>query len=391
MMHRRGGIVLRKVILIPDSFKGTMTSQEICGILEKSIRVHFPEAEILSIPVADGGEGSVDSFLSAVGGERIAKTVKGPLMEDVEGFYGVIDNGRTAIIEMAACAGLPLMGDNLRVEKATTFGVGQLMLDAAERGCRRIIIGLGGSATNDFGAGAAAALGFRFYRKNGEAFLPVGENLSEIASIDKRGYHPAMRGIELIAMCDIDNPLYGENGAAYIYSPQKGADARMVRILDSQLRAVSQVVARELGVDVSAMPGAGAAGGMGGGVVAFFGAKLEMGINIVLDTVDFDRLLHGADLVVSGEGRIDAQSLRGKVVVGVGRRAKRQGVPVVAIVGDIGDDIEKIYREGIAAVFSINRVARPLQEVLPRSRSDLYLTADNIFRFIRTIQRFPKA
>ncbi len=388
-MYMRGGLVLRKVILIPDSFKGTMSSKEICDILEKSVRSHFPKAEILSIPVADGGEGSVDSFLSAVGGVKVFRTVKGPLMESVEGFYGVIDNGQTAIIEMAACAGLSMMGDNLLAEKTTTYGVGQLMLDAANRGCKRIVIGLGGSATNDFGAGAAVALGIRFYKKNGEEFVPIGENLSEIAKIDKSGYAPAMRGIQIVAMCDIDNPLFGQNGAAYVYGPQKGADEQMVRFLDSQLRAVNEIVIRELGVDVSAMPGAGAAGGMGGGMVAFFGARLEMGINIVLDTVDFDRLLSGASLVISGEGRIDFQSLRGKVVIGVSRRAKRQGVPVVAIVGDIGDDIEAVYQEGVTAIFSINRVARPLKELQPRSSSDLYLTADNIFRFMKAMQALP--
>jgi glycerate kinase len=359
-----------------------MDSAGICSILEEEIRRHDPGAEILSIPVADGGEGSVDAFLAALGGEKIRVLAKGPYQEDMTGFYGIIDQGRTAVIEMAACAGLPLAGERLHPEQTSTYGVGQLMADAARRGCGRIILGLGGSATNDFGAGAAAATGIRFLDAAGAAFVPVGGTLSRIARIDAGGLLPELRRAEIIAMCDIDNPLYGPTGAAQVFAPQKGADPAMAEFLDRELRAASTTVVRELGLDVSGLPGSGAAGGMGGGMAAFFQARLQMGIETVLDTVHFDRLIQGADLVFTGEGRIDAQSLRGKVVVGVARRAKKQGVPVIVIAGDIGDDIAGVYDEGVSAVFSINRLARPFAEVRSRAAQDLRAAMDNLMRLI---------
>jgi glycerate kinase len=379
---------MRKVILIPDSFKGTMSSAEICGIMEERVRVYYPGAEVISIPVADGGEGSVDAFLTAVGGEKVTLPVKGPYMEEVTGFYGLIDGGAAAVIEMAACAGLPQVGGNLHPDLATTYGVGQLMADAAKRGCRKIIVGLGGSATNDFGAGAAAAAGIRFFNSSGKEFIPTGSGLSHIAHIDASGLLPELKAAEIVTMCDIDNPLYGPQGAAYVFGPQKGADPAMVEFLDGQLRAVSDTVIRELGVDVSLTPGAGAAGGMGGGMKTFFGSRLQMGIETVLDTVHFDRLLEGADMVFTGEGKIDTQSLRGKVVIGVARRVKkaaRQGIPVIALVGDIGDNIEGAYDEGVAAVFSINRVAVPFEKAKSRAPDDLRLTMDNLMRFFTRV------
>ena len=224
---------MKKVLLIPDSFKGTMSSEKICSIMEKAIRPYYPEAEILSIPVADGGEGSVDAFLSAMGGRKITVPVKGPYFEEVEGFYGIVD-GNVAIIEMAACAGLPMVGDNKHPDKTTTYGVGQLIVHAAKNGCKKIIVGLGGSATNDGGAGAAAAAGVKFYKKNGEEFIPTGGTLGEIDKIDLSGKDPALSAVPIITMCDIDNPLYGKTGAAYVFGPQKGADENMVEFLDSQ-------------------------------------------------------------------------------------------------------------------------------------------------------------
>jgi glycerate kinase len=304
-------------------------------------------------------------------------------MEEIQGFYGLIDHGKTAVIEMAACAGLPMVGDKLNPGKTTTYGVGQLIADAAKRGCKKIIVCLGGSATNDFGAGAAAGAGVRFYDHGGKEFIPLGETLDQIGRIDKSGLPAVLQSIEFVTMCDIDNPLYGPTGAAHVFAPQKGADPAMVEFLDTQLRAVSETVKRELKTDVSALPGSGAAGGMGGGMVAFFGSRLQMGIETVLDAVHFDHILQGADMVFTGEGKIDFQSLRGKVVIGVARRAKKQNVPVIAIVGDIGDNIEGAYDEGVSAVFSINRVALPYKELRSRSKNDLALTMDNLLRFIR--------
>lgn len=376
---------MKKVILIPDSFKGTMSSSEICGIMAEAVRAYYPGAQVVSIPVADGGEGSVDAFLSAVGGERVSVPVKGPYMEEMEGYYGLLDDGATAVIEMAACAGLPLVGENRRAEKTTTYGVGQLMAHAAGRGCKKMVVGLGGSATNDFGAGAAAALGVQFLDENGEPFIPVGESLSRVAKIDMSGLLPALKDIEIITMCDIDNPLCGKSGAAYIFGPQKGADPAMVEYLNGQLKAIAGTVERELGCDVADLPGAGAAGGMGGGMVAFFGSRLQMGIETVLDTVGFDRLAEDADLVLSGEGKIDTQSLRGKVVIGVARRCKKHGVPLVAVVGDIGDNIGSAYEEGVSGIFSINRIAADFSVVKSRSKDDMRLTVDNLMRFLHQL------
>lgn len=374
---------MKRVLLVPDSFKGTMSSGEICKIMKEVIQRYHTDAEIVSIPVADGGEGSVDCFLTAVGGRKIELMVKGPYFEDVQSFYGVLPDN-TAVIEMAAAAGLPLVGDNKHAEKTTTFGVGQLIEHAVKSGCKKIIIGLGGSATNDGGTGAAAALGVVFKNNEGKSFIPVGETLSEISSIDVSAMSSVFAGIEVITMCDIDNPLYGPQGAAYVFAPQKGADEATVRMLDVNLVHLASIIKNDLGIDIANLAGAGAAGGMGGGTVAFFGSKLQMGIETVLDTVRFDSLLNDADLVFSGEGKIDSQSLRGKVVIGVARRSKRAGVPLISIVGDIGDNIEGAYDVGVSAIFSINRVAVPYSEAKLRAKSDLMLTMDNIMRFIKT-------
>jgi len=376
--------MMKKVVLVPDSFKGTMSSEEICGIMSEVIKTYHPLAEIISIPVADGGEGTVDSFLKAVGGQRITLAVKGPYMEDMEGFYGILPD-KTAVIEMAAAAGLPLVGANRQAHKTTTFGVGQLIADAVKRGCKNIVLGLGGSATNDLGCGAAAAMGVKFYNAAGEEFVPVGETLSSIDKIDVSKARTALSGVSMTTMCDIDNPLYGETGAAYIFGPQKGADEAMVLFLDSQLRAAAEVIKRDTGVDTADMPGAGAAGGMGAGTVAFFGSVLQMGIEAVLDTVKFDKLILGADVVFTGEGRIDTQSLRGKVVIGVAGRAKKQSVPVIAVVGDISDGIEKAYDLGISGIFSINRLSIPFSEARARAAHDMRLTMDNLIRFMARI------
>ncbi len=378
---------MRKIILIPDSFKGTITSTDICGIMKKAINPYYPQASIISIPVADGGEGSVESFLSAVGGERVTVNVKGPYFEDLQSFYGILPDN-TAVIEMAAAAGLPLVGENRQAGKTTTYGVGQLIAHAAGSGCKKIIVGLGGSSTNDGGCGAAAATGVIFRDASGKPFIPVGETLSNISSIDVSNLDPAVANAEIITMCDIDNPLCGPNGAAYIFGPQKGADEALIKILDENLLHMAVTVKRDLGKDITDMPGAGAAGGMGGGMTAFFSSMLQMGIETVLDTTGFDSILEGADLVFTGEGKIDHQSLRGKVVIGVARRAKRAGVPVIAIVGDIGDNIENAYAEGVSAIFSINRVAVPFEKARLRCRDDLHKTMDNLMRFISTMNIF---
>lgn len=376
---------MKKVVLIPDSFKGTMSSLEICRIMERAILAQYPAAEVISVPVADGGEGTVDAFLTALGGEKITVPVQGPLGEMVDGFYGRL--GDTAFIEMAAAAGLPLMGDHLAPEAASTYGVGQLMVHAAEHGAKRMIVGLGGSATTDGGCGAAAAAGVRFLDGDGTPFVPNGGSLRDIAQIDVSGLHPGLKAAEIVTMCDIDNPLTGITGAACVFSPQKGADQAAVERLDAGLVHLAQVVRSQLGIEIETVPGSGAAGGMGGGMTAFFGSRLEMGIQVVLDTVDFDTLIQDADYIFTGEGKIDSQSLGGKVVIGVSRRAKRQNVPVIAVVGDIGDPVEAAYDQGVTGIFSINRVAVPYSEARPRAKEDLYRTMDNLCRFLAAVGR----
>ena len=274
---------MKKVILIPDSFKGTMSSAEICTVMAQAVQEYYPDAQVHSVPVADGGEGSVDSFLQAVGGEKVSVPVKGPYFEEVPAFYGMLPDG-VAVIEMAAAAGLPLVGERLHAEQTTTYGVGELMAHALERGCKRLVVGLGGSATNDGGCGAAAALGAVFRNAAGEAFVPVGATLAEVAEIDLSGLHPALASAELVTMCDIDNPLCGPLGAAHVFAPQKGADPAMVELLDAGLAHLADVVERCTGRDIRQLHGAGAAGGMGGGMVAFFGSTLQMGIETVLDS-----------------------------------------------------------------------------------------------------------
>lgn len=374
---------MRKFVLIPDSFKGTLSSMDICDIMREEIGRVYPEAEVLSVPVADGGEGSVDCFLCALGGERIEMTVRGPRFEALTGFYGLLPDG-TAVVEMAAAAGLPLIKEK-NPAAATTYGVGELILAAAKRGARRILVGLGGSSTNDGGCGAAAAAGVKFYNAAGEVFVPTGGNLCEIASICMKERDPALEGIEIVAMCDVDNPMHGPQGAAHIFGPQKGADEAMVRFLDEGLVHLDEILRRDLGQNLGQAPGAGSAGAMGAGMMAFFGARLQMGINAVLDTVDFENLVRGADMILTGEGKIDGQSLRGKVVIGVARRAKPTGIPVVAIVGTVADDADAAYAEGVSAIFSTNRAGLPFEQLKPRAKSDLARTVYNLMHFIKSI------
>jgi len=373
---------MKKAVLIPDSFKGTLSSAAICGIMRERIAARFPGCEVCSVPVADGGEGSVDAFLTALGGEKVCLPVAGPYHESMQAFYGLIDGGRTAVVEMAACAGLPLVEGRRDPGRTTTYGVGELILDAAARGVKKIVVGLGGSCTNDGGCGAAAAVGVRFLDKSGRAFVPVGGTLRDIERIDLAGKSALLRGVEIVTMCDIDNPMAGENGAAYIFAPQKGADPEMVRMLDEGLRHLGEVIRRDLGRDLTEVPGGGAAGAMGAGMMAFFDSALQMGIETVLDTVDFDALISDADMIFTGEGKIDSQSLRGKVVIGVARRAKKQGKPVIAVVGGSDLDMEGAYKEGVKAIFTINRLPQDLSVSRFQSGENLAFVMDNILRLL---------
>lgn len=377
---------MKKVVLIPDSFKGTLSSAKVCEIIEKKIKEHFPSCEVVSIPVADGGEGSVDCFLSAVGGEKLSIKVKNPFFEDMKAFYGLIDNGKTAIIEMATCGGLPIVEDRKNPGKTTTYGVGQLILDAAERGVKKIIVGLGGSCTNDGGCGAAAAIGIKFFNTKGEEFIPTGGTLYEIDRIDMSAKAPVLNGVEIVTMCDIDNPMYGPNGAAHVFGPQKGADSEMVLLLDEGIKSLSEVIKKDLDKDLGEIPGTGAAGAMGAGMIAFFDSKLQMGIETVLDTVNFNSVICDADMIFTGEGKLDCQSLRGKVVIGVSKRARHAKVPVIVIAGGADLDIEEVYNFGVTSVFTINRLPEDFEISRLKSIDNLTFTVDNILRLIKKMK-----
>lgn len=374
---------MKKFILIPDSFKGTMSSTEICEILESAIRKHFSDAEIVSIPVADGGEGSVDCFLTALSGEKVEMSVKGPFLDDTSAYYGLIDEGKTAVIEMAAAAGLPLVEDRKNPKKTTTYGVGELILNAANQGVEKIVVGLGGSSTNDGGCGAAAAAGVKFYNAAGESFVPAGATLKDIERISLEGLEKTIKNVKIVTMCDIDNPMYGAHGAAHVFGPQKGADSEMVLELDAGVKHLAEVIKRDLGMDLAEMPGTGAAGAMGAGMVAFFNSELQMGIETVLDTVDFEHIISDADYIFTGEGKIDSQSLRGKVVIGVAKRAKKQNKPVIVIAGGADENLEEAYENGVTSIFTINRLPEPLEISRHKSKVNLEATADNILRLLR--------
>lgn len=375
---------MRKAIIISDSFKGTLSSQEICCIARDSFARLQPDCHLYSVPVADGGEGTVACFHEACGGELISVPVQGPYGEIMEAKYLQL-SGQRAVIEMASCAGLPLVGDRKDPRKTTTYGVGQQIRHAIEAGNKHILVGLGGSATNDGGCGCAAAMGVEFLDADGRAFVPVGGNLDCIADINTAEADKLLDGVQITAMCDIDNPLHGPMGAAYIFGPQKGADPAMVEFLDGQLKALDDVIQRELGRYVAEVPGVGAAGGFGAALLACTSAKLRPGIEAVLDMVDFDSMLNGCDMVITGEGQLDAQSVMGKVISGVGRRAARQKVPVVVIAGAVVPELENVCDNkelGISAVFSINRRAMDFSESRYHSSENYRATIDNVLRLV---------
>ena len=357
-----------KIVIAPDSFKGTLTAAEVCEIVARAFASVYPGAEIQSLPLADGGEGMARAWAAACGGElRIAEAV-GPYDEPVNAEYFLLPDS-TAVLEMASCAGLELARPRgLNPELTTTKGLGGLMLAVQQAGAARILLGLGGSATNDAGCGMAHALGWRFYDGSGTGFCPVGGALSQITKIE-----PPKKPFPLpvIAACDVQASLFGPEGAAYIYAPQKGANPAMVRRLDEGLRHVASLFASEL----AHTPGAGAAGGLGFGVLAFLGGALCPGVDLLLDCAGFDALLEGAVLVVTGEGRMDAQTLQGKAPCGVLRRAKAHGVPTIGICGCVGQGSDSLLAAGFAGLFPATEVPRSIEDLRCTCREDLFNAA----------------
>lgn len=358
LIKTKGVRSMKRCLVLSDSFKGTLSSPDICRIARS---LHIPGWHIDALPVADGGEGTTDCFLDACGGQRIALPVSGPFGGTIDGFYGLLPDG-TAVVECAAAAGLHQTEGRPDPEAATTYGVGQLLAHALDHGAKRLILGLGGSCTNDGGCGAAAALGVRFYDRQGRGFVPTGGTLADIETIDLSGRHPGLRPGVLTVMCDIDNPLYGETGAAYIFAPQKGANDACVQRLDAGLRHFAAVLHAQLGAEVDTLPGGGAAGGFGAGCAALLCGALRSGITTVLDTVDFDRRAVGCDLVVTGEGSFDAQSLGGKAISGVAGRCQKLHVPAAVLAGRVALTPEQWAPLDLRAVRSINPAGATLED-----------------------------
>ncbi len=357
-----------KILIAPDSFKGTLTANEVCDIIGQAFNDTIKNPEITKLPAADGGEGLCACLKEIIGGETVKTGVCGVFGERMTAEYLML-NDKTAVIETASCAGLPLAGENKNPEKATTYGVGELIIHAVNNGAKKILLGLGGSATNDCGFGMASALGYKFTDGNGDAFIPTGETLCEVKHIIKPE-NPI--DIPVIAACDVENPLYGENGAAYVFAPQKGADANMVMRLDNGLRHAAEIIKRDLNVSVSETKGSGAAGGMGAGALAFLGAELKKGIDILLDAADFDKKAADADLIITGEGRLDFQSVNGKVISGIAKRAEKHGKPVIAICGSRGDGAENIMSLGVTKLYFSSETEKTFAEIVRTCREDLY-------------------
>ncbi len=377
---------MKKIILAPDSFKGSLTAIEVCEILDQVIHKQFPKCEIVQMPLSDGGEGFVDCLLAAVGGERILVRVNGPMGKAIEAAYGVLPDG-CAVIEMAAASGLTLVNrDERNPLQATTLGTGQLIRHALDQGCRELVIGLGGSATTDGGAGAASALGIRYLTQEGREILS-GSNLAQLDHIDISRMDGRLAESTIIFACDVTNPLYGPNGAACVFGPQKGANPEQVQSLDKGLEKLRSVVLQQTGIDVQSLHGSGAAGGLTVPFVAFCGAQIGSGLDFMLDVAGFDSALIGADLVVTGEGRTDGQSAMGKVLSGVGARAKRREVPVLAISGSLDKGYEQLYAGGITSMFAALQAPQALEDAMAHARENLTRAAENIFRLMRSIDR----
>lgn len=374
---------MQNFILVPDSFKGTLSAIEVCNIMKSSIKNLYKDANIISVPVADGGEGTVDAFLYALGGEKKSVWVSDAFNEQkILAHYAMLKDD-IAVIEMAACAGLPLVKNRLEPDKTTTFGVGELIIDAINSGAKKIILGLGGSATNDGGCGMAAALGVKFKDEQDQEFIPTGGTLSQIYKIDMNNIYSKIKDVEFISMCDVDNPLCGKLGASAVFAPQKGADEDMVNLLDEGLAHLAKIIKRDLHIEVKDIKGAGAAGGLGAGSIAFLQSKLTKGIDVILDTINFDELVSKADIVFTGEGKFDSQSLHGKVVMGVANRSQKYKTPVIVVTGAIGENIQEAYNKGITAIFSINKEPMEFSKSALKSKENMILTMENILRLLK--------
>jgi len=372
-----------KILIAPDSFKESLTSIEVADYLKEGFKKADKNFEITKLPLADGGEGTVKSLVAATDGKIMKKEVTDPLGNKVEAIYGILGDGKTGVIEMATASGLPLVPKDKRNPlKTTTYGTGELIKAALDQGCTKLIIGIGGSATNDCGVGMAQALGGKFLDEDGKQIGYGGQYLKDIEKIDLSQLDSRIAETEIEVACDVDNPLYGKNGAAYIYGPQKGASKDQVKELDQGLKHIAEIIKDDLGKEVNEIPGAGAAGGLGAGLSAFLDAKLRPGIKIVMEASKLREKMKKVDLVVTGEGKIDGQTASGKTPVGVSRIAKKEELPVIAVAGTIGEDAEKVYDEGIDFLYSVIDKPMTLKEAIDNADELLIKTGYNLGKLV---------
>ena len=372
-----------KVVIAPQGFKGGISGLEAAQAIARGVAAAVPDAETVLAPVADGGDGTLNALVDATGGQVFNQTVTGPLGQPLEAQWGVMGDGNTAVIEMARASGLALVPQRRRNPRiTTTVGTGEILKEALDQGFTRVIVGLGGSATNDGGAGMAGALGARFLDANGRPLPPGGAALSRLASIDTSALHPGLGEVSIVAATDVTNPLCGPDGASAVFGPQKGASGEVVSELDAALANFARIVQRDVGVDVADRPGAGAAGGLGAGLMAFAGAQLQSGIDMVCQVLDFDSHLAGADLVITGEGRADRSTIFNKAPVGVARHAQAHGVPTVLLAGGLGPGHEELYGHGIAAVLCIADRPMSFEQSLNRTGELLESAAEQTMRLV---------
>ena len=374
-----------KIVIAPDSFKGSLTALEVAEALETGLRRAFPDVSIEKVPMADGGEGTVQSLVDATGGEILTVQVLDPLGKPIDAQYGVLGDGLTAVIEMAAASGLTLVPPDKRDPRlTTTYGTGELIQAALAQGCRKLIIGIGGSATNDGGAGMAQALGAKLLTANGEQIKPGGGYLAALNSINLSELDPRMAETETVVACDVNNPLTGEQGASHVYGPQKGATPEMIEMLDANLTHFDKILQRDLSKSVGSVPGAGAAGGLGAGLMAFLNASLKSGIEIITEATELSKRIVGADLVITGEGQINFQTVFGKTPVGVAQVAKTHNIPVIAIAGSITDDSGGVYDAGIDAMIDIVPEPMPLETAIENATALIETAAERAGRMVAT-------
>lgn len=381
---------MKKIVIIPDSFKGSLSAIEVCNICQSQINAIFPKWKTILFPVADGGEGTVDCFLNSInGGKKKIATTTDAFGNLIETYYAIFENPvKTAIIEMASCCGLPQAEKHgiLNPSITTTFGFGTLIKDAINNGCKKIILGLGGSSTNDLGCGLACSLGVKFYN-NKDIFCPTGSTLNQITKIDTNEAKKILEGIDIIAMCDVKNPLYGKNGAAFVYGPQKGADKNMVQFLDKNLQWGANIILQDLKIDVQAIEGAGAAGGCGAGIASFLGGHLQSGIETVLDVIGFDKLLQNEkpDIIISGEGKVDSQSFQGKVIGTIAKHIKNissTNTKFIVLCGKLEELPENYQSLGIDNVLEITPQGMSLADALKNAKKNL---ANTVSAYIKKL------